>query len=142
MAYYDALIAKWATLTPGTTAEKLAQINALTVTGAAIPMIVKTHEIYNLIVASEFAALTAAQQTLVRDILNMGEVDASAGTRVRAMIIARFPNGTATFAALSALAQQYDAPQIPWWQGTVAQGGGGLTQPVYLSDLEAAGGLS
>lgn len=142
MAYYDALIAKWATLAPGTTAEKLAAINALTVTGPAIPMIIKTHQIYNLIVASEFAALTAANQQLIRDILNMGEVDASPGTKVRAMVVARFPNGTATFTALAALAAKYDTPSIPWWQGTVAQGGGGLTQPVYPSDLVAAGGLS
>lgn len=142
MAYYDPLIAKWATLAPGTTAEKLASINALTVTGAAIPMVIKTHQIYNLIVASEFAALTAAQQTLVRDILNMGEVDASAGTKVRAMIIARFPNGTATFTALSALAQQYDNPQIPWATAPVALNGGGLGALVAPSDLVQAGNLT
>ena len=35
MAYYTALIAKWATLTPGTTAAKLTQVNALTVQTAA-----------------------------------------------------------------------------------------------------------
>jgi hypothetical protein len=35
MAYYDALIAKWATLT-GTTAQKLAAVNALTVAGPNI----------------------------------------------------------------------------------------------------------
>jgi hypothetical protein len=33
MAYYTALVAKWATLAPDTTANKLAAINALTVAG-------------------------------------------------------------------------------------------------------------
>jgi hypothetical protein len=72
MAYYDAMIAKWATLNPGTTAAKLAALNAATATGAAIPMVIPTYKIYNLIDPTEFAALTAANQQLVRDILGMG----------------------------------------------------------------------
>jgi len=36
MAYHDAMIAKWATLSAGTTAQKLAQLNAATATGAAV----------------------------------------------------------------------------------------------------------
>lgn len=143
MAYYDALIAKWATLNPGTTEAKLAQINALTVTGAAIPLIVPSYEIYECIDPAEFAALSAANQTIVRDIIGMGMVNGSPGTKVRARIVALFTNaGGPTRLALAALAAKYDTPAIPWWQGTVAQGGGGLTQPVYLSDLAAAGGLS
>lgn len=141
MAYYDAMIAKWATLS-GTTAQKLAAINALTVAGPAVPMVIPTYTIYNLIVASEFAALSAANQQLIRDILNMGTVDASPGTQVRSMIVARFPNGTSTFTALAALAAKYDAPQIPWWQGSLASGGGGLTGPISGGDLINAGGLS
>src|SRR5690348_11439794 len=141
MAYYDALVAKWATLT-GTTAQKLAAVNAATVNGAPLPMIVPTYQIYNAIVGSEFAALTAANQQLVRDILSMGSVDASPGTQVRARIVAIFPNTTQTFANLSAIAAAYDTPQIPWWQATVAQGGGGLTSPVNGNDLVAAGGLT
>lgn len=141
MAYYDALITKWGTLS-GTTASKLAQINAITVSGAAIPMIVPTYKIYNLIVASEFASLIAANQQLVRDILGMGTVDASAGTQVRARIVALFPSGTATFTALSALAATYDAPTVPWSTATTALGGGGLVAMVAPSDLAAAGGLT
>jgi len=38
MAYYDALIAKWAQAPAGTTQQKLDWVNAQTVTGAAIPM--------------------------------------------------------------------------------------------------------
>lgn len=143
MAYYDALIAKWATLTPGTTAAKLAQINALTVTGAAIPLIVPSYEIYECIDPTEFAALSAANQTIVRDIIGMGTVNGSPGTKVRARIVALFTNaGGPTRLALAALAAKYDTPQVPWATAPVALNGGGLTQPVYLSDLAAAGGLS
>lgn len=142
MAYYDALIAKWATLTPGTTAAKLAQINAITVAGAAQAMIIPTYRVYNLIVPTEFVALTAANQQLVRDLLNMGTVDASPGTSVRARMVAAFPSGTTTFANLSALAAQFDTPAIPWWQATIAQSGGGLASPVSNADLVAAGGLT
>lgn len=139
MAYYDALAAKWATLTPGTTTAKLTQINAATVTGTTITMIVPTYKIYNLIVASEFNALIAANQQLVRDILGMGTVDASPGTAIRARIISLFPNGTATFTALSALAATFDSPQVLWWSASVAGGGGGLASPVSQQDLTVAG---
>lgn len=142
MAYYTALVAQWALLTPGTTAAKLAQINALTVAGPAVPMVVPTYRIYNLIVPAEFVALTAANQQLIRDILGMGTVDTSPGTSARARIVAVFPNGTATFTALSGLAATFDSPQIPWWSATVAQGGGALNSPVGPGDLAAAGGLS
>jgi hypothetical protein len=143
MAYYDALITKWATLTPGTTAAKLAQINAITVTGAAIPMIVPTYKIYNLIDPTEFGALSATNQQLVRDILSMGTVDGSAGTAIRARMVAIFTNASgATRVALAALAATFDSPPIPWWQGTVAQGGGGLQAPVAPSDLVQAGNLT
>jgi hypothetical protein len=141
MAYYDALISKWATLN-GTTAQKLSAINALTVNGAAIPMVVPTYRIYNLIAPSEFGALTAANQQLIRDILGMGVVDASPGTSVRARVIAIFPSNTATFASLSALAATFDTPQVLWWQATVEQGGGGLGSRVSADDLRAAGNLS
>lgn len=143
MAYYTALITKWATLAPGTTAAKLAQINALTVTGAAIPMIVDSYEIYECIDPTEFAALTAGNQTIVRDIIGMGKVNGSPGTKTRARMVALFTNaGGPTRLALAALAAKYDAPQIPWATAPVALNGGGLTQPVYPSDLVAAGGLT
>lgn len=68
MVYYDALISKWATLTSsGTTAAE--QVNAMTVTGPAVPTIIPTYRIYNLIVDSEFAALG---EQLIRNILGLG----------------------------------------------------------------------
>lgn len=143
MAYYDALIAKWATLTPGTTEAKLAQINALTVTGAAIPLIVPSYEIYECIDPAEFGALTAANQTIVRDIIGMGTVNGSPGTKTRARIVALFTNASGpTRLALTALAAKYDTPQIPWWKATVAQSGGELNAPVAPSDLVQAGNLT
>lgn len=143
MAYYDALITKWSTLTPGTTSAKLAQINAITVAGPAVPMIIPTYRIYNVIDPTEFGALTAGNQQLVRDILNMGTVDGSPGTAIRARMVALFSNASGpTRLALAAIAATFDAPQIPWWQATVVQGGGELRGPVALSDLAAAGGLT
>lgn len=138
MAYYDALVTKWATLTPGTTAAKLAQVNAATATGAAVPMLIPTYKIYNVIDPTEFGALTAANQQLVRDILGMGSVDASPGTSVRARMVAIFPSGV-TRTALNALAATYDSPPIPWATATIAQGGGGLVALVQPSDLTQAG---
>lgn len=143
MAYYTALITKWATLAPGTTAEKLAAINALTVTGAAIPMIVHSHEIYECIDATEFAALSAANQTLVRDIIGMGTVNGSPGTKTRARMVALFTNASGpTRLALAALAAKYDTPQIPWATAPVALNGGGLGAMVAPSDLVQAGNLT
>lgn len=127
MAYYDALTAAWnsgtqppaavtgTALTGGmTTQQKINAVNGWTTAGAAVPMIVPTYRIYNLIVPSEFGALQAANQQLVRDILSMGTVDASPGTSVRTRMVAIFPNGTTTFANLAALAATYDSPTTNW----------------------------
>lgn len=138
MARYDALAAKWATLS-GTTAQKLAAIDVLTVTLPAQPMVIPTYEIYNVIVPSEWAALTTASQQNIRDILGLGNVDTSAGTQARAVILSIFGAATQTRAALVALAAPYDSPKIAWWQASVAEGGGGLTSPVTMDDLAAAG---
>lgn len=140
MPYYDAMIAKWPTLQPGTTAEKLVEINAATATGPAIPMVIPTYKIYNLINPAEFNALTAPNQQLVRDILGMGTVDCSAGTFIRSRIIGMFPNGTATFTSLAGLANEFDKPVVNWCGANgypMAQSGnvGGLTQ----IDATAAG---
>lgn len=140
MAYYDAMIAKWPTLAPGTTTQKLAEINAANTTGQAIPMIVPTYKIYNLISLNEFTALTDPNQQLVRDILGMGTVDCSPGTFIRSRIIAMFPNGTATFTSLASFANGFDKPVVNWCKENgypMAQSGGigGLTQ----TDATAAG---
>ncbi len=136
MAYYDALVAKWATLPPGTIAQKLANINAQTVSGAAVAMVIPTFSIYNVIVPAEFTALNATQQQTLRDILGLGSVDVSSGTQARAVILSIFGAGTATRTALIALAAPYDAPLDLWWQAN------GYLAPINRNDLVAAGNLS
>jgi len=141
MAYYDALIAKWATLS-GTTAQKLAAVNAATVAAPADPAIIPSYAIYNALDPAEFVGLTAAQQQRVRDLFGMGTVDVSSGTNARAMLVSIFGAGTATRAALVAVVQSYENKTQPWWQASIADGGGALGSPVSVDDLIAAGGLS
>jgi hypothetical protein len=142
MAYYTELIAKWATLTPGTTAAKLTQINAITVAGSIPTTIYSTGaDIINCIDWTEFNALTdARQKNLLALCAIPGGLLGGSGQlshMVPGMIVAYFPGGGATITALTAMAKA-----LPWWQATVAQGGGGLIAPVALSDLDQAGGLS
>lgn len=139
MAYYDALIAKWATLT-GTVDQRLVTINALTVNSSTpAPLIVPSYEIFNAIDRTDWAGVSAANQQIVRDILGLGSVDASPGTKIRTVLLGIFGVGTATRTALNALAAKYDTPPVPWWSASVSDGGGGLRAPVALSDLAAAG---
>ena len=104
MAYYDALIAAWnsATQPPAgvtgsgllagdTTAQKCAKINGWTMAGPAKQMLVNSTVIYNLIVISEYTALSAANQTIVNNLLSMGLLDGSPGTNVRSRIVQIFP---------------------------------------------------
>jgi hypothetical protein len=127
MAYYDALIAAWnsATQPPtgvtgspllagDTTAQKCTKVNGWTMAGPAKPMIVDATVIYNLIVISEYTALSAANQTIVNNLLSMGTLDGSPNTNVRTRVVQIFPSGTQTFTNLSNLAKTYDAPTQDW----------------------------
>lgn len=140
MAYYDALVTKWGTLS-GTTASKLSQINATTVTLGAKTAILTPSSILNAIVAADLVGLSAANVTLLTLLLQGQTVDASTGTAVRSVIQTMFAGKTTTLNQLGALVAPYDSPTVPWWQATVAQGGGGLSSPVGVNDLSAAGGL-
>lgn len=143
MAYYDALITKWATLTPGTTAAKLAQINALAVaTGVPAKAMLAPSAILNACVAADLASLTTAQVTLLTLLLQGSQVDASVGTTVRAGIVAVFTGKPTTISQLGSLVAPFDSPTLPWWQTPVAQSGGGLSGPVTQADLTAAGNLT
>jgi hypothetical protein len=146
MAYYDALIAAWngatqppagvtgtALLAGDAAAQKIAKVNAWTVVATAIPMIVPTYKIYNAVVPSEFQALTAANQQLIRDIFGMGTVDASVGTNVRSVILQVFGVGTVTRTNLTALAAPYDSPKQPWWQAN------GYQSQFHIDDATNAG---
>lgn len=120
-------------LTGLTTAQKYAAVMAWTVAGIASPVIVPTYRIYNVVDTSEFSALSAANQQLLRDILSMGTVDASTGTSVRTRLLALFGAGTATRTALAALAAPFEAiPQVNW----AAKNG---YRDLTLNDIAAAG---
>jgi hypothetical protein len=135
MTYYDALVAEWATLT-GTTAQKLAAINALTITGATPTTAYTTgNAIFNCLVWSEFNALSATQQTLLMQICAIqGPIlGGSASPFLAPFFGAIASKAPQTIAALVALAQ---AIVQPWWQAN------GYTSPISAGDLAAAGGLT
>ena len=139
MAYYTALMSKWATLTPGTTQQKLAQINALTVTLPSIKANLSPSSILNACVFADLAALTQLQVSQLTLLLAGSQVDASAGSSIRLGIQTLFAGKTTTLANLGTLVAPYDSPTAPWWEATVAQGGGGLSSPVSIDDANAAG---
>ena len=152
MAYYTALITAWngATQPPAgvtgtgltgamTTAQKLAAVNAWTITGAVpTSFYVTGAQIANCINWTEFAALTAAQQqTLLLLCIQDGQLlggSANTAHLAAGMILAYFTNLSGpTVTALTALAQ---ATVQPWWQAN------GYTTPIGMDDLAAAGGLT
>ena len=151
MAYYTNLIAAWNNATqppPGvtgtaltalSTANKIAAINAWTITGTPQKAVLSPSAVINAIVASDLASLTTAQVSLLTLLLQGSSIDASVGTTIRAAAQAIFAGKTATLTALGALVAPFDAPQIPWWS---APTGGALTSPVGLPDLAAAGNLT
>lgn len=138
MAYYDALIAKWGTLS-GTTAAKLTAVNALTVASPQ-PAVLLINKVVNAIVAADLIGLTTNQLLALQIILfGNSSVDGSPGTTVRAVFQSIFTGKTTTLGNLSTLVSPFDNATIPWWQATVAQGGGGLLGAVGQGDLDKAG---
>lgn len=155
MAYYTALITAWngvtqpptgvvgTAITGGmTTAQKMAAVNGWTVTGT-VPTTFYTSgdALLNCINYSEFKLLTAAEQTNLLAMLRIpGSLLGGSGQAthmVPGMIVDYFLTlhaGPITIAALTALASAQ-----PWITTPVAQGGGGLTGPVSLTDTGPAG---
>jgi hypothetical protein len=145
MAYYTALIAEWATLPAGdTTAQKLAAINALTVTGA-IPTLgyFTGAELLNCLNYAEFAALSQAQQTTLLQICAVpGQLLGGSASPFLAPLFEAFYAGKLTGPTIAALTALVETTPQPWWQASVAAGGGGLNGPVGPNDLTEAGGLT
>lgn len=133
MAYYDALITKWATLTPGTTAVKLTQLNGLTAPSATQKAILSPSQILNAIVFTDLAAFTQLQVSQLTLLLAGTSVDASVGTTIRAGIQALFAGKTASLTALGALVAPFDSPTVLWWQSA------GYQRAFDLGDIAAAG---
>ena len=161
MTYYDALKATWATLPAGdTTAQKLAAVNALTVAGPNIDVQVSAVVAYlalNLKLAAllKYAANAPATEAgacaaELAALLNMGSNAPNFATSQPAVYnalqtmltaMASDTNSGITSSDVTAL-MALAATEVPWWQATVAQGGGGLNGLVSQADLDVAGGLS
>jgi hypothetical protein len=159
MAYYDALIAKWATLT-GTTSEKLAAINALTVAGPRSDTQVSS-VLGSLMLGGAYLSLYSfAQGSFTGDATH----DHALGAAKLLMAITSNPNAPAfnmsdpsKYAQIAGMlgaimAQEAAAPgttgvtqavhdgllalcetTVPWWQAN------GYTSPIGFGDLSAAG---
>ena len=149
MAQYTNLIAAWngATQPPtgvtgspllggDTTAQKLAKVQAWTVTGAVPTTLYSTGaQLANCINYAEFKALTATQQANLLALCNNPGplLGGSANTAflVDGMILDYFTNKSGpTILALTALAQ---ATVQPWWQYA------GYTSQIGLQDVQEAG---
>lgn len=117
MTDYTAFIAVWPA--SGTTAQKLDAVNAMKVPGTPPANAYLTGaQIYNAIVPSEFQALTAALQVIVRDVLGLGgNIDVNVGTNARVALLQAFGAGSVTRTNLAALVTAAIAPPaIPWWR--------------------------
>lgn len=133
MAYYDAFKTQWATLTPGTTAQKLVQINGQNVTGSIPTLTMITGvQIFNCVVWAEFNAITAAQQTTLMQVCTLpgNIVGGSASPFVAPMFGTLAAKMPLTIAALTALAK---GTVQPWWQANLYPG------PFNEFDAAAAG---
>ena len=133
MAYYDALKTQWPLLTPGTTAAKLAQLNALTAPGAQQKAILSPSQILNAIVFTDLATFTQLQVSQLTLLLAGTAIDASVGTTIRAGIQALFVGKTASLTALGLLVAPFDSPTVPWWLLN------GYPRPFDLGDIATAG---
>lgn len=131
MAYYDALVAKWQTLS-GTTIQKLAAINALTSPSPQLAILTST-QIVNAIAPADLAALTALQVAILTMLLCGGTVNGSPGTTTRLAFQTIFAGKATTLANLTALVAPFDNAVIPW---SIANGYG---PTINLNDITPAG---
>ncbi|HEY8837232.1 MAG TPA: hypothetical protein VIO16_06020 [Dehalococcoidia bacterium] len=140
MAYYDALVAKWATLT-GTTQARLDAVNALTIPGPNVPVPVLQVMTYlrenNLWMAIKAATATSAGAAAAVDYNSDPRVqtlDVSLAI-VQGMLADLVTHGLLSQAQSDAIVAM-GAPPVLWWQAN------GYTGPFSAPDLQAAGGLT
>lgn len=146
MAYYDALIAKWNSIPSSpalTTQQKLDFVNGLTVTGQVPASFFLTGaDLFNCLDWVEFSGLSQAQQTTLLQICAIpGNLKGGTNSFFAGLVPSFFASllGGVTVTAMTALAK---GTVQPWWQVSVAGGGGGLSSPVSFNDLTGAGGLT
>jgi|SRR5215472_1599205 len=129
MAYYDALISAWNSVTQppagvtgtglvagDTTAQKCTKINGWTMVGPAISPTIPAWQIYDQIVLTEYDALVAANQTTVNNILAMGNINCATGSNARRRLFATgfFPAGTTSNTNLTTLFNSNYSPSQDW----------------------------
>ncbi len=153
MAYYDALKTEWAALS-GTTAAKLAAINAMTVAGPKQDVSVSSVVAYLALNAkfanlqsyaaspptgAQAAAVTAAKEFLAilstpvsTFQMSIASIYSTISTFLNAL--AADPASGITAADVTALLAM-TATTIPWWKAN------GYTSPFTQADLDAAGDL-
>lgn len=151
MAYYTALIAAWngatqpptgvtgsALLGGDTTAQKIAKVNAWTISGAAIPCQIAPSQIFNCIDTVAHAnAVTALQWAVFQFLAGSGQpITAPPGSLVRSWVQSTFTGQATTLANFAALIAQYDTPPVLW---VTAPNGGNLGGVVSITDTIAAG---
>jgi len=138
VAYYDALVTEWATLT-GTTSAKLAAVNALTVAGPVEPVPVLSIMTYlranNLWMTIKSSATPGAQAA----------VDYNSDPRVQTLdvtlpitqgMLADLVSHTLLTQAQSNAITALGNTSVPWWQAN------GYSGPFSEPDLQAAGNLT
>jgi hypothetical protein len=153
MAYYDALIAKWPTLTPGTVAARLAQLAAITVavlnqptTYGAIRKILKTGD--NLDWATIYARsrqtpafppASATDAAILGAIMLVSTTDGDAldpttgaWTKFNVLMANLAGAGDLSAGSTAAIAALITV-QVPWWQSN------GYSSTISASDVAAAG---
>lgn len=146
MAYYDALVAKWMTLS-GSTEAKLTAVNALTVPGPNVPVPVlqvmtylRTNNLWMAIKAATATSPGAAAAVDYNSDPRVQTLDMSLPI-VQTMLADLVTHALFTQAQSDAIKAMGNTT-IPWWQATIAQGGGALNGPVSLADLGPAGNLT
>ena len=151
MAYYDALIAKWATLT-GTAEEKLAAINALTlVNDVEVSAVEGMLSLAGSLTAMEdwIAAnpSPSATRTAIKELLRtISSPHTFTFVTSNPQVLAALTQSLSLMVAANLITQaQMDAllalsnSATPWVTAGVGQGGAGLSGPCTLDDLAAAG---
>jgi hypothetical protein len=154
---YAPLIAAWNNATqppPGitgtaltalTTAQKIAAVNAWTITGS-VPTVLSMYgaQALNCINYAEFKALTAQQQSNLLMMCGNPQLllggSSNSALLIDGMFLDYFSNHSGpTILALTALAQ---AQTQLWVTAPVANGGAGLSSLINAADLINAGGLT
>lgn len=146
MAYYDNLIAKWPSLTSTTTADKLAEINALTVAGPRKPVPIaevmdylRTNNLWlpikqsaaKLAAGDTTASLGAAAAVDLNDDMRMQNInfDLQIVQEMLADLVAHNLLSQAHSDALNAMGNS----TVPWWQAN------GYKRQISKGDVVVAG---